>query len=241
MKVLFLITARGGSKGVIGKNLREIGGIPLVGFKAISAKRSKHCARLIISTDSPQIQEVASRYGVEVPFTRPAGLATDTASSNDVIIHAMSWIENNTDEQYDAVMLLEPSAPFARSIDYDSAVAIMIDRNANVVVGMREVKVNSVFVGPMDKQGRITQIIDQMQDMQSMRRQDTQKEYTMNAALYLFKWSYFKEHKTIYRDREKTFGYVMDQHYSVEIDEIVDLYWAEFLINKGFIDLSYWQ
>ena len=79
LKILFLITARGGSKGVPGKNLRELGGISLVGFKAISAKKSKYCSRLIISTDSPEIQENARRYGVEVPFTRPAELASDTA------------------------------------------------------------------------------------------------------------------------------------------------------------------
>lgn len=241
MKILFLITARGGSKGIPGKNLRKIGGIPLVGFKAISAKRSRYCARLIISTDSPEIQEVARRYGVEVPFTRPAELATDTASSTDVILHAMLWIEDHTDERYDAVMLLEPSAPFARPSDYDNAVEIMVERDANVVVGMRAMEVNSVFVGPTDEQGRITQIIDQMQNMQAVRRQDTQQEYTMNAALYLFKWKFFKEHKTIYKDRERTFGYVMDCYYSIEIDEMIDLHWAEFLVQNGYVDMSYWQ
>ena len=241
MRILFLITARGGSKEIPGKNLREIGGIPLVGFKAISAKRSKYCTRLIISTDSPEIQQVARHYGVEVPFTRPAALATDTAPSTDVVLHAMSWIENHTDERYDAVMLLEPSSPFARHIDYDNAVEIMIERDANVVVGMREMEINSVFVGPMDEQGRITQIIDEMRDMQVMRRQDTPREYTMNGALYLFKWEFFKEHRTIYKDRERTFGYVMDRCYSIEIDEMIDLHWAEFLVQNGYIDMSYWR
>ena len=241
IKVLFLITARGGSKGVPGKNLRKIGGISLVGFKAIAAQKSKYCTRLIISTDSPEIQAEARRYGVEVPFTRPAELATDTASSTDVIMHAMSWIENETDEQYDALMLLEPSSPFARPIDYDNAVEIMMKRDANLVVGMREMEVNSVFVGPMDEQGRITQIIGQLEEMRALRRQDTQREYTMNGALYLFKWGFFKEHKTIYRDRERSFGYVMDRYYSVEIDEMVDLHWAEFLVNNGYIDMSYWR
>ena len=185
MKTLFLITARGGSKGIPGKNLKQVNGIPLVAFKAISAKRSKFCTRLIISTDSPEIQQVASQYGVEAPFTRPAKLATDTASSIDVILHAMDWIENETDEHYDALMLLEPSSPFARSVDYDNAVTLMVERDANLVVGVREMEVNSVFVGPMDNAGRITQIIDQMSAINAVRRQDTETEYSANGA-YIF-------------------------------------------------------
>lgn len=241
MKILFLITARGGSKGVPGKNIRELGGISLVGFKAISARRSKHCTRLIISTDSQEIQANALRYGVEVPFTRPAELATDTATSADVIAHAISWIETEAREDYDAVMLLEPASPFARHIDYDNAVEMMIRHEANAVVGMRPVEPHSVFVGPLDEQGRIISIIDKMRALSEVRRQDLPQEYTMNAALYLFKWDYFKKHHNIYYDRERTCGYVMDPHYGVEIDNMIDWHWAEFLVDKGYTDLSYWK
>jgi len=241
MKTLFLITARGGSKGIPGKNIQEIEGIPLVGFKAISAGKSKYCSRLMISTDSPQIQEVAKTYGVEVPFTRPAELASDTASSADVVIHAMEWIENEGKEQYEAVMLLEPSSPFTRPFDYDNAVKIMLERNANLVVGMREVPINSVYVGALDGQGRITQIIDQLQERPAQQRQDTAQEYTMNGCLYLFKWDFFKEHKAFYQDRDNSFGYIMNRHYSVEIDEPEDLDLCRFLTGNGFVDMSYWR
>lgn len=240
MNTLFLITARGGSKGVPRKNLRQIGGISLVGFKAIAAKRSKYCTRLILSSDDAEIQADAAGYGVEVPFTRPAELATDTASSTDVIRHAMDWIEANTEERYDAIMLLEPSAPFARSIDFDNAVEMMIEHDASAVIGMREMEVNSVFVGELDDHGRMTQIIDQMQQ-RHLRRQDVRPEYTMNAALYLFKWEMFKEHHSVYVDRENTYGYVMDRYHSVEIDELVDFHWAEFLVDKGYVDMSHWR
>ena len=223
------------------KNLRKVGGISLVGFKAIAARRSKYCTRLIISTDSAEIQEDARKYDVEVPFTRPAELATDSASSVDVVSHAMNWIENETDEKYDAVMLLEPSSPFARPFDYDNAVDMMAAKNANLVVGMREMEVNSVDVGLMDGQGRITQIIDQIQDIGALRRQDTLREYTMNGALYLFKWDFFQEHKEIFFDRERSFGYVMPPHYSVEIDEMIDLEWVEFLVNNRYVDMAYWS
>lgn len=212
-----------------------------MGFKAISARRSKYCSRLMISTDSPQIQEVAREFGVEVPFTRPAELATDTASSVDVVLHAMEWIENETKDRYDALMLLEPSSPFTRPVDYDNAVELMLERDANLVVGMREVPVNSVYVGALDEHGRITQIIDQLQERPAHQRQDTAREYTMNGGLYLFKWSFFKEHRAIYQDREKSYGYVMDRHYSVEIDEPEDLHWCQFLVERGYVDMAYWR
>ena len=241
MKTLFLITARGGSKGIPGKNLREIAGIPLVGYKAISALRSQYCARLIISTDSPQIQQVARSYGAEVLFTRPHHLATDTASSAEVLWHAMQFIDKETTDRYDAVMLLEPSTPLTRPFDYDRAVEMMIEHDANLVVGMRETEVNSVFVGELDPQDRITQIIDQLQQRREMRRQDMPREYTMNGALYLLKWDYFKEHRSIYQDRAKSFGYLMDPYYSIEIDKLIDLQWVEFLVDRGYVDLSYWR
>ena len=86
--------ARGGSKGVPGKNIREIGGLPLIAFKARAAQRSKYPSRIIISTDYPEIQEVARRYGVEVPFTRPADLAGDTSTNFAVLHHAMQHFES---------------------------------------------------------------------------------------------------------------------------------------------------
>lgn len=240
MNILFLMTARGGSKSVPKKNLCRVGGVSLVGFKAISALRSKYCTRLILSSDNAEIQQDALSYGAEVPFTRPAELASDTASSFDVIRHAMDWIEENTSERYDAIMLLEPSAPFATWVDFDNAVEIMIERRASAVIGMREMEINSVFVGELDEQGRMTQVIDQMQQ-RYLRRQDTKPEYTMNGALYLFKWDLFKEHHTMYVDRENTYGYVMDRYHSIEIDEPIDLQWAEFLVEKGYIDMFYWR
>ena len=241
MNTLFLITARGQSKGVPKKNLREIGGISLLGFKAISAVRSRHCTRLILSTDDPEIQENGRKYGAEVPFTRPAELATDTASSFDVIRHAMDWIEANSSERYDAIMLLEPSAPFARAADFDNAVEVMMKHNASAVIGMRKTEVHSTYVAPLDDEGRISGLIKKVEDLQYRRRQDMRDEYTPNGTLYLFKWDLFKRFHTMYADGPNSYGYVMDRYHSIEIDEPVDLHWAEFLVEKGHIDLAPWK
>jgi CMP-N,N'-diacetyllegionaminic acid synthase len=241
MRVLHLITARGGSKSIVRKNLQPIGELSLVGFKARAAQRSAHCARLIISTDDAEIQDEARRLGVEVPFTRPAELATDTASTDDVVQHAIGWVDaHEGPDAYDAVMLLEPSSPFARAEDLDGAVELMARTGANVVVGMREVEVASVFTGPMDDEGRITRIIDQMASLTGLRRQDQRQEYTMNGALYLMRWGYFREVGARYRDRDRTHGYPMDRFHSIEIDEPVDLEWARFLATTGRVNLQDW-
>ena len=95
MKVLFIITARGGSKGVPRKNIVDMGGLPLIAYKIISAKNSRFDKRIIVSTEDDEIAEIARRYGAEVPFKRPEELAADNADSMDVVYHAMKWIEKN--------------------------------------------------------------------------------------------------------------------------------------------------
>lgn len=193
----------------------------------------------MVSSDDGEIQEVARHYGVEVPFTRPAELASETASSSDVIAHAMDWFEARG-ERYDAVMLLEPSSPFTRPSDLDAAVDLMNAKSAAAVVGMRKMEVSSTFVGRMDDEGRIAEIVDKIQSLTSVQRQASEPEFTMNGALYLFRWDYFREYRNIYADRLRTFGLVMPDAYSVEIDELRDLNFAEFLVEKGQVDLSHW-
>jgi CMP-N,N'-diacetyllegionaminic acid synthase len=134
MSVLYLITARGGSKGVPGKNLRKIGGHSLIAWKAHAAKQViSDEDRLVISTDCPIIKMEARVNQVEVPFTRPAELATDTASSADVIKHALASL----DTQHDTVVLLEPSAPFTTPDHLVTALTMKQAKNAHLIVGMK--------------------------------------------------------------------------------------------------------
>lgn len=240
LSVLFLITARGGSKGVPGKNLRRVGGLSLVGYKARSARRSRFCSRLIISTDSPEIQEEARREGVEVPFTRPAELASDTAGSAEVVRHALHWIEENEGRRYDAVMLLEPSSPFARADHYDEAVALYQARKAGLVVGVRHTEVSSTFVAPQEEDGSIAAIVRKMQSA-GLRRQDHRPEITMNGALYLFGWERFLNSGRIYDRPEDAYGLLMDRAHSLEIETPDDLAYAEFLVDSGRLDPGPWR
>jgi len=239
--ILYLIVARGGSKGVPRKNLKQIAGLSLIGYRAVAAKQSRFCRRLVISSEDPEIQMEASRHGVEVLFTRPLELASDAASSVDVVLHAMEWFETHLTERFDAIMLLEPSAPFTRPRDLDGAVELMLARDANVVVGVRPTEVNSVFVGPLDAESRMAVVVEKMNALRSLRRQDVPQEYTMNAALYLIRWDFLKVQRRIYVDPQTTYGYPMPPEYSVEIDAPEDLAWAEFLVERGLVDISDWR
>jgi CMP-N-acetylneuraminic acid synthetase len=240
-EILFLLVGRGGSKGLPGKNLRQIGGISLTGYKARSAQRSKYCSRLVVSSDSTDIQDEGKRFGAEVLFTRPAELASDTASSNEVVLHAMDWMEKHEGRKYDAVMLLEPSSPFARADHYDAAVELFIERQAELVVGLRETEVSSVFVGRLDATGSIGAIVNQMLHSPALRRQDQAPEVTMNGALYLIGWEAMRRHRKIYANPAASYGILMDRLHSIEIENEADLAFASFAIERSILDQSPWQ
>jgi CMP-N,N'-diacetyllegionaminic acid synthase len=239
--VLFLLVGRDGSKGLPGKNIRKINGLSLIGYKARSARNSRYCSRLIVSSDSAEIQAEAQRFGAEVLFTRPANLATDTASSSDVVIHAMDWIEQNEQRKYDAVMLLEPSSPFARADHYDAAVELFAGKGAELVVGLRETEVSSVFVGRLGSDGSIHTIVEQMLRTPALRRQDQGLEVTMNGALYLIGWDAMRKHQKIYANPAASYGVLMDRLHSIEIETDADLAYASYVIERGLLDSSPWR
>lgn len=239
--ILFLIVARGGSKGVPRKNLREIGGLSLVGFKANSARQSQFCSRLIISTEDAEIRAEGERWGAEAPFVRPAELASDAASSSDVVRHAMNWVEEHEGRRYAAIMLLEPASPFARADHYDAAVQLYRERSASLVVGMREVDVASMFIGPLRPDGSIGHIVEKFAAASGLRRQDQPPEATMNGAFYLIDWRSFERTGMIYGDAAGSYGIVMDPVHSIEIETPLDLAYAEFAVERGLIDIGHWK
>ena len=240
-QVLFLLVGRGGSKGLPGKNLREISGLSLIGYKARAARRSRYCTRLIASSDSAEIRAEAMRHGADVLFERPAELATDTASSSDVVLHAMDWIETHEARRYDAIMLLEPSSPFARPEHFDEAVELFVKRRASLVVGMRETDVSSIFVGTLGQDGSIRGIVEKMLKTPAHRRQDRAPEVTMNGALYLVGWEAMRKHRKIYADPAASYGIMMDRLHSIEIESAADLAYASYVIEHGMLDASPWQ
>ena len=241
MDILHLLVARAGSKGLPGKNLARIAGLSLLGYKARAAQRSRHCSRLILSTDGEDIQHEAARLGVEVPFTRPAGLAQDSSSSEDVVLHAIDWMEREEGRRYDAIMLLEPTTPFVRSDDLDRAVEMFSQLQARLVTGICEVGSPTAFCTPLGPDNSIAPIVERICKMPSYRRQDLPVEYKLNGAFYLFGWEDFKATKRRYHDAPRSHGVVMDRFHSVNIDTPEDLAFARFLAEQGYVDLQSWH
>ena len=235
-----MITARGGSTRVPDKNLKQIGGLSLIGYKARSALKSKYCTRLMISTDSEEIQQEAQSHGVEAPFLRPAHLASDTATSDDVILHVIEYCKTVEKRRYDAIMLLEPSSPFGRMKDYDAAVEIYLRHDASLVVGMKRTEVSSTFSGPLQADGNARDIATKFIGRDKLRTQDMRPEYTMNGAFYLIDWDAMSASKKIYSDPQRIYGLPMERAYSTEIDEPMDLLFAEFLIENKIVDAEEW-
>lgn len=233
---LFLIVARGGSRGVPGKNLRPIGGLSLVGWKARAAAKAAPGARLVISTDSAEIADEARRHGVDVPFMRPAELATDSATSASVVRHALETLAARG-ELFDWVMLLEPSAPFATAAHMREALDMMARLDADLVVGMKETHPHTAFIGEIPADGSIAPIIESMRRRgRHLRRQDLRQEWTMNGALYLFRTDMFLKGDDIYGG-PRSFGLMMDAAHSIEIDNPADLAFAQYVVDKGYVKL----
>ncbi len=238
MKVLFVITARGGSKGVPKKNIRILGGMPLIAYKIIAAKKCRYENRIIVSTDDRDIAEVAKNYGAEVPFIRPAKLATDLASSADVVLHSINWVSENSQEKYDYVCLLEPSSPFASYKDLNEALRLIEENDADTLLGVREVDVTTNFIHPLDNNGKLSEFYYAIKELKSIRRQDQKKEYTMNGCMYIAKWDYFLKNKLFHS--ENSIPYIMPEESSIEIDTILDYEIACRIVEKGLIDVSLW-
>ena len=239
MKIFFLITARGGSKGVLRKNIREIGGLPLIAYKIIAAKNCGYDGRIIVSTDDNEIASIAKKYGAEVPFMRPDYLASDTASSMDVVEHALSWLDKNDKDVYEYICLLEPSSPFATPQDLHDALDKIINSGVDTLLGMKEVEVSRRFVWPLDNNGGLSNFYHAIYGEERVRRQDQKLEYTMNGCMYIARTSYFRENKIFHSIN--SLPYIMPVERSIEIDDMNQFLYAKFCVDNGLVDIRNWK
>lgn len=229
MKPLYLITARGGSKGVPGKNLRRIGGLTLVEWKIRAARAADPAADIVCSSDSLDILTEAARLGAKC-IERPAALASDTASSADVIRHALDVIP----ESFDQVCLLEPSAPYATGEQYKRALQLMEFNSADLVVGMRETAPHTAFIGDMRDDLSVTPIIVCFQRETMRRRQDYPPQWSMSGGIYVFKTEMFRRTNDLYGG-SVNMGVLQDRYTGHEIDTQHDLELAEFYYERGYV------
>ncbi len=220
--VLAIITARGGSKGVPRKNIRVVGGKPLIAY-SIEAARSSSCVdRVILSTDDPEIAEVAARYGCEIPFMRAPVLASDEARSADVVLDALVRCPG-----FDYFVLLQPTSPLRTAADIDACAATCLAAGAPVCVSVSEVSESPFWMYRIGHGQTLSAILP---PTAAARRQDLERIYALNGAVYFADSTFFAKHKTFLVP--STIAYIMPQERAVDLDTLTDFNFLEFLIGE---------
>lgn len=235
MRILGVITARGGSKSIPRKNIKELGGKPLIAYTIAAAKESGVFDRVILSTDNQEIADVAKGYGCEVPFLRPAELAEDKTPTLPVLQHAVAWLKDNERYWPDAVMLLQPTAPLRQSAHIKEAVALFSDSGADSLVSVVEIPghFSPYWAEVIDGQGWGKLFLGDPIKERIPRRQDfPQRTYTHNGAIYLFKTDllFHPGDPSFYGDKVKL--YPMEEKYSINIDGPEDWKLAELAVRQ---------
>ena len=225
--ILAIITARGTSKGVPRKNIREIAGRPLIAWTIDAALHSNHDMRLIVSTDDEEIGSVSREYGAEVPFLRPAELASDTATSASVVLHATKWLEENDNYRPELILLLQPTSPFRTSQDIGCALKIQEKNDADAVISVTPNMQPVQWLRRIDANGMLTDYVTE--DTFPGRRQDAAPFFQYNGAIYVIKPDVLFKEQTFYA--QQSYAYVMPPERSVDIDTKFDFLIAELLMQ----------
>jgi CMP-N-acetylneuraminic acid synthetase len=224
MSLLAVIPARGGSKGILGKNTKLLSGKALIAWTIDAAKQAKCIDRIIVSTDDSKIKKVAEQCGAEVPFLREAKFSTDESPTIDLILDVVQRLPG-----FDWLLLLQPTSPLRTSSDIENIFKFCQDHKASSAVSVCESTEHPYWTYQTNQSFFLQPFISDRPDI--ARRQDLPKVYRVNGALYLAKIDWLlKYHSFI---GPKTLGFVMPQEKSVDLDLIQDWYWAEYLIKKN--------
>lgn len=229
-RILALIPARSGSKGLPGKNIRPLAGHPLLTWPVRAAKASRHVDRVVVSTDSEEFAEIARGAGADVPFLRPPELASDTASSIDVILHAVDFLAAQG-EHFDYLVLLEPTSPLTEAGDVDAALeALLANRdNADSLISVGElVHAHPSFAVRLTAEGLLRPVGTENFD-QLPRRQDLEPLYFLDGSLYLTDIAALRKERSFCHSR--TASIVMPRWKTFEVDDLVDFICIEALLS----------
>lgn len=221
MKILAIIPARAGSKRLPGKNSKVLGGKPLIAWSIAAAKNCTLITEVIVSTDSPKIANISRKHGALVPFLRSKKLATDQATSNDVILDVMEYCERQG-ICFDAIALLQPTSPLRTSSHLKEAIQLFTLKKADTVVSVKKA----------DHPARWTNYIPSTLSMSHFLLPEKRKsgmEVTLNGAIYLAKWDFFKRTQNWFAG--KSYAFVMDSRASVDIDTLDDFLLAQVILK----------
>jgi len=225
--MLAIIPARGGSKGLPGKNIMELNGKPLIAWTIEAAFKSQFIDNVIVSTDDKKIADISLNSGASIPFMRPANLADDKALAIDVYFYTINRLFENTGVMHDSFVVLQPTSPLRKSDDIDNAINIFRQMDADSVISVVESPHPIEWTKKIDEDGVLRYFFSD--GVANKNRQDNAVTYIPNGAIFIFKTEFLKIHYTYYS--EKTYPYIMPRERSVDIDDIIDFKFAEFLMR----------
>jgi len=226
--MLAIIPARGGSKGLPGKNIKLLDGVPLICHSIKAALASNLVDRVIVSTEDNEIASIAKNCGAEVPFMRSIDLAYDTSMVMDSYLQVVDWIAKENSKPIKSFVALLPTVPLRTSKDIDDAIKIFNDKNANSVISVVEAPVPLHWNSSITKEGILKNYSSEFNAIKN--RQELEKTYVPNGAIYVFRTEVLRSTRQYYT--EKTYPYVMPRERSADIDELLDFEWVEYLLDK---------
>ena len=224
---LAIIPARGGSKRLPRKNVRNLGGKPLIAWTIEAALGCPFLDEGIVTTDDDGIAKIAKCYGAYVPFLRPHELATDTATSFDVIKHTINFYKTELGKKFDYVVLLQPTSPLRCARNINEAIELLDKKNADAIISVCEVDHSPLWMNTLPTDHSLMGFI--RDEVKNVRSQDLPKNYRLNGAIYICQADRLLKENTFFI-ADNAFAYLMAKEESVDIDDISDFNLANYLL-----------
>jgi CMP-N,N'-diacetyllegionaminic acid synthase len=230
LSILAIVPARGGSKGLPRKNVKNFCGKPLINWTIEAGQKSKYIDNLIVSSDDLEISDTAISAGAEVPFVRPLDLSTDQTKTIDVLLHAYNTYTQLVNKNFDLVVLLEPTSPLRRVDDIDNAIEQLVQKTSMTsIVGIARVESqHPSFLLELSEEGAFKPYLEHSPE--GIRRQDLSPLYYPEGTIYVSWAKTLFEEKTFYQ--KKTMGFLMPSWRAIEIDDEYDFIKAEALMTR---------
>ena len=223
--MIAIIPARGGSKGLPGKNVKNLLGKPMIAYTIEAAKQSKYISDIIISTDDQDIADIAISFGAICPFLRPSELASDSAMAVDNYIYTIERLNNEFDYKIDDFIVLQPTSPLRTVDDIDGAISLFKEKEADSVISYVEESHPITWHKYLDANNKFENIFDDTLE----NRQDNRKSYYPNGAIFVFNFNLIKTKQYF---SENSYAYIMPKNRSVDIDYIDDFEYVQYLLGK---------
>jgi len=219
-RMLGIIPARGNSKGLPNKNIVDLGGKPVIAYTILEALKS-NLDRVILSSEDKDIINISKEYGIEVPFIRPRYLSTDEAHTQDVIEHAVNWLEKNENYYVDSIMTLQPTSPLRRSHHINKAIEIFNNSNTNSLMSIYPIKEPPWWILRKNKD-KINLFLNDVKNPFNLERQQFEQLYRGDGSIFITKRDYLKNNNTLF-DFDNCSYIEMDEKESIQLDTPIDL------------------